>query len=647
MVIWTNCFQRDIFDEQRVNLLSKVSLNKGAGKSNNESLGMLIYNERNRQNVGRVELCAGLMSEGNLCKIETGGREPDSSTLTRLTDRLGMIFEDEGTYLFYNDYREWKRRWEIINAVENNELSTAESLISEYKSFYSRNVVRNQFAKVMQIQCEAKRGVDKAEIAEMYGDALRLTIPNIAIWNLKHLWLSVDELNIVLEYRFCTENAENADKCVAMFEDILKYMDNPRFSTSARAKIYPKTVVYMYRKLMTGRTVDEAVNELSNNMLTKLYKYCEKALDILREDAVRYYLAEILEIRLVFLEHVYSGDDAEKLVFQTKEWLGALRSLCREYGISEYTEDCCYFYKENTVYNIGDVIHDRRTMLGIKMEELAEQQWSCSLKTLRRLEHNRVNTHHDIAEELLEKLGLSAGYQRMGIITDDRRAIELYGKWKHLCNEFKYEECRTVLAELETLLPENLVNEQFIEWAKVNVRYGLRKMEYLDYIQALREILEKTVGIKSLEGDKKVFLSNNEEVIIYNISAKYKYNGDNQNALNGIKTIYDRYKDFDVDEAQKNIRSFELYMSYIASLLGSMGRYGVSDDVSRSVVKAQLKYGRIHMIHKNLSSMSWNAYQQNKDKKAYKDRLYQCMLWSQLRNDNYFTNRYRDRISQL
>ena len=608
---------------------------------------MLIYNERNRQNVGRVELCAGLMSEGNLCKIETGGREPDSSTLTRLTDRLGMIFEDEGTYLFYNDYREWKRRWEIINAVENNELSTAESLINEYKSFYSRNVVRNQFAKVMQIQCEAKSGADKAEIAEMYGDALKLTIPDIAIWNLKHLWLSVDELNIVLEYRFCTENAENADKCVAMFEDILKYMDNQRFSTSARAKIYPKTVVYMYRKLITGRTVDDAVSELSNNMLTKLYRYCEKALDILREDAVRYYLAEILEIRLVFLEHVYSGDDAEKLVFQTKEWLGALRSLCREYGISEYMEDCCYFYKENTVYNIGDVIHDRRTMLGIKMEELAEQQWSCSLKTLRRLEHNRVNTHHEIAEELLEKLGLSAGYQRMGIITDDRRAIELYGKWKHLCNEFKYEECRTVLAELETLLPENLVNEQFIEWAKVSVSYWLKEIDSQEIVNRLLAIVEKTVKFDRLINVESIFLSNNEELILYTISAKYKLNNDNDGALKFILPIYNKLKNYESGEAQEYIRNVELYMSYTASLFGSMGKYNESDETSRYVIKAQLNYGRIHMIHNNLASMAWNAYQQNEDKKAYSDKLYQCMLWSQLRKDNYFEERYKDRMSQL
>lgn len=627
-------------------LLNNVSLNKNAGNSNNESLGMLLYNERNRQNVGRAELCAGLMSEGNLCRIETGRREPDSSTLTRLTDRLGMVFEDEGTYLFYNDYREWKRRWEIINAIENNELNRADELIKEYKTFYNRNVVRAQFAKVMQIQCEVKHGADDDEIAMLYGEALRLTIPDIAVKNLKHLWLSVDELNIVLEYRFRTENARNADECIAMFEDILTYMENPRFSTSAKAKIYPKTVVYMYRKLMTGRNEEEAFSSVSKNMLGKLYTYCEKALDFLRDDAVRYYLAEILEIRKVFCERGI-GEYGTGKAHQTQEWLEALRSLCREYGVSEYMEDCCYFYKENTVYNIGDVIHDRRTMLGITMETLAEQQWSCASKTLRRLEHNRVNTHHDIAEELLEKLGLSAGYQRMGIITDDRRAIELYGKWKHLCNEFKYEECREVLDELEKLLPKNLVNEQFIEWAKVSVSYWLKEIDSKEIINKLLAIVEKTIKFDELMTVESTFLSNNEELILYTISTKYKHNKDKDNALKFILPIYNKLKSYKEVDRQEYIRNVELYMSYVASLFGSMREFNESNDISRSVIKAQLQYGRIHMIHRNISSMAWNLYEANGDKKAYSDSLYQCMLWSQLRKDNYFEERYKDRMLRL
>lgn len=88
-------------------------------------------------------------------------------------------------------------------------------------------------------------------------------------------------------------------------------------------------------------------------------------------------------------------------------------------------------------------------------------------------------------------------------------------------------------------------------------------------------------------------------------------------------------------------------MSYAASLLGSMGEYDESDKISKDVIKAQLQYGRIHMVHNNLASMAWNLYEVNGDKKAYSDSLYQCMLWSQLRKDNYFEDRYKNRMLQL
>lgn len=84
---------------------------------NRECVGTLIYNERIRQSVGLSKLCDGLMSMGNLSRIKSGTRETDESIIKRLTDRLGMTFEDEGAYMFNNDYAEWQRRWRVIDAI--------------------------------------------------------------------------------------------------------------------------------------------------------------------------------------------------------------------------------------------------------------------------------------------------------------------------------------------------------------------------------------------------------------------------------------------------------------------------------------------------------------------------------------------------
>ena len=179
-----------------------------------ERFGTLLRNERNRLGVSIPRLCAGLMDETLLCRIENGDREPDASTMTRLMDRLGIVFQDEGSYVFYDDYEEWQSRWAIITSIEGGRLGEAEKLLYKYASSYSGNPVRQQFGKVMDIQRIMKKahseknqdnsytGINANEIGELYSEALKITVPQIAVKSLDDLWMSVDELNIVLESRF-------------------------------------------------------------------------------------------------------------------------------------------------------------------------------------------------------------------------------------------------------------------------------------------------------------------------------------------------------------------------------------------------------------------------------------------------------------
>ena len=600
----------------------------------NETVGNLIKDERIRQKVKLTELCAGLMSEGNLCRIESGKRETDASTIKRITDRLGMAYEEQGAYIFYDDYEEWQKRWEIIYAIETKNISQAASFIEQYISLYSGNNVRIQFAKIMEIQCHIENSMGSGAIKDenicsLYRDALKLTMPIKAGNSLKNLYLSIDELNIVLEYRF-----HNCRKSASSLEEILKYLNNLRFSFSAKALLYPKTVVYMYRKLIWEGKFDETLHGSDDKLIAGMYEYCENALAMMRQKMVRYYYTEILEIRKAFLSAGYGGDDRDNLLIKTDEWLGAIHDMCNKYGVWEYTTNNCYFYKENSVYNIGTVVSTRRKMLGITMQELYEG--ICSEKTLRNLEHNRAGTHRDIAEELLGRLGLPAGFHRMGIITDKRENVELYTKWKRLMRQFNYVECRELMNELEEQLSSHIVNRQFVEWGKNIVDYELEKLDYVTYIERMCDCLGITVKIDDILSAENVYLSNNEKAILYQISAKYKYNGDENNAFKHIRPIYKGLIDLDEIQIQENIKDYEFYMTFIASILGSLGRYKESNMISDKVVKAQLRYGRIGEINCNLSSMAWNENKIQENKKVYNEQLYQCILWSQMCEDETY-----------
>lgn len=612
----------------------------------NKIVGNLIKDERQKQKITLAELSAGIMTGGNLCRIENGKRECDEATIKRLTDRLGMVYEEQGKYVFYDDYEEWQRRWQIIYAIESNNIGGARGFIDEYEQLYCSNIVRMQFAKLMKIQCriEENKAVDRVEaltdkaICLLYKEALKLTVPVQAGISLKKLYLSVDELNIVLEYRFY-----NSEKNIGSLEEILEYLDNSRFSLAAKSMLYPKAVVYMYR-LMVKNGIESGIIDGTNKEIgNKMYKYCEKALSILQEKAVRYYYTEILEIRKTLLVAGYGDGDRENMLIHTDEWLAAIYSLCNKHGVWEYTTNNCYFYKENSVYNIGTVVNIRRKMLRMTMKELYEGV--CSEKTLRNLEHNRAGTHRDIAEELLGRLGLPAGYHRMGIITDKRETIELYTQWKRLSREFKFAECREIMNELEKQLSSNIVNRQFVEWGKNIVAYELKELDYITYIEKMSDCLGITIRIEDILSAKSIYLSNNEKGILYQISAKYKYNGDDSSAFKYIEPIYRNLKECTDIDIQENIKDYEFYMTFAASILGSLGKYEESNIISNKIIRAQLQYGRIGEIYYNLFNIAWNKNEVSHNKKAYTDSLYQCMLCSQMCNDVYFENRYRARMT--
>lgn len=613
----------------------------------NETVGNLIKDERIRQKVKLTELCAGLMSASSLCRIENGKRECDDAMIKRLTDRLGMVYEEQGKYVFYDDYEEWHRRWQIIYAIENDNICGARGFIDEYEQLYCSSVVRMQFAKLMKIQCriEENEAVGRTEaltdkaICLQYKEALELTVPFQAEISLKNLYLSIDELNIVLEYRFY-----NSEKNIGSLEEILEYLDNPRFSLDAKAMLYPKAVVYMYRLMVKNRIESGIMDGTNKEIGNKIYKYCEKALSILQEKAVRYYYTEILEIRRTLLVAGYGDGDRENMLIHTDEWLAAIHSLCNKHGVWEYTTNNCYFYKENSVYNIGTVVNIRRKMLRMTMKDLYEG--ICSEKTLRNLEHNRAGTHRDIAEELLGRLGLPAGYHRMGIITDKRDDIELYTEWKQLSREFRPAECRNVMSRLEEQLPSHRVNKQFVEFGKNITAYELKEFDdYIIYIEKMRDCLGITVRIEDILSAKNIYLTNNEKGILYQISAKYKYNGDESSAFKYIEPIYRKFKEYTDIEIQENIKDYEFYMTFAASILGSLGKYVESNIISNKIIRAQLQYGRIAGINCNLSSMAWNQNKVDENKKVYNEQLYQCILWSQMSNDRYFENRYRARMT--
>ncbi len=104
----------------------------------------------------------------------------------------------------------------------------------------------------------------------------------------------------------------------------------------------------------------------------------------------------------------------------------------------------------------------------------------------------------------------------------------------------------------------------------------------------MSDCLGTTVRIEDILSSETIYLSYIENEILYQISAKYKYNGAESSAFKYIEPIYRKLKEYTDMEIQENIKDYEFYMTFAASILGSLGKYEESNIISNKVIRAQL-----------------------------------------------------------
>lgn len=395
----------------------------------------MLHNMRVEQKVQVGCLCNGICTKSMLEKIERGDRFINRNSLNRLLSRLGIDQKKYEKYLDYMDYDEWKDRNDIINAIEDGRLQRAEELLKKYDETWTKNrKIEKQFYIFMKLQILQKENplADSKEIYNLYKEAATITIPDVNEVALDKMLLSTDEVNLVLECRSREIHSKDVLEIFAVYRELLDYMDSPRFDIGGRAKICPKIVVYMYRHV---KIYEEKTDERKKaDLYKKILLFCDKAIDILREDCKSYYLSELLNVHIELLTYLLGNtddinkiDEYKRTLHRTEDVLDAYEGICEQYNMPYVMEDCCYFYREEDVYCINDVIKKRRKMLNMTRAELCDG--ICSERTVQRLELKQKRKHDGITEELFCRLGLSVEYINMGIVTDSRETTELYERY--------------------------------------------------------------------------------------------------------------------------------------------------------------------------------------------------------------------------
>lgn len=599
--------------------------------------GEFIAKLRNEKNISQEKLCEGLCTYSMLSRFERGEREPEKLLQNRFLTRLGVVPENYENFLYYKEYCRWEKRQGIIHHILEENIERAKELLEAYRQEYDMEyALEKQFYLAMLVQIRRYEGCEDAQLAEQFGQALELTVPDLGRYGFRNRILSLEELNLLLEFYYCSGESLNC------YEELLEYIEKMESTLLALAKIYPKTVYYYYK---AWNKSDEQ-KDLANRML----ELCDKAIELLRNANRMFYLWELFcmkeQLMPVLPVEVRTNPEVQKHLNECCEWRTTLEEIYREFGVSIAMYEFCYLYVESENYCIGDVIRIRWKMLGLSQRRLCEG--ICDERTVSKLERNLSRPQRDVVQQLFDRLNLSTELCRTELVTDSQEAIEKYKELQHENNNHNYEVVNNLIEELRNLVSLEIAsNRQLLLRNNCINRYNHGNISSEKYVREMKSALECTVPYSRVKASREKYLTNEEIACIHNMTLKIASGYvEMEECISILKDLCEmpRYP-------INYLRMYEFIMASISSYLGNCGEYKKSDEIKNMIVRVLLKNRKICGIHEALYGKVWNRIQENRNNKTVlrecRTELYKCIIISKLCNDNERKLIYEARLQKM
>ncbi|MBQ8488727.1 MAG: helix-turn-helix transcriptional regulator [Pseudobutyrivibrio sp.] len=554
----------------------------------------LMESVREYRNVNIEVLAKGLYSLGNMHYIQTGDRLPDYLMRNRIMGRLGVSSEGYEDYVQFDEYERWENREKLLLLIEDSKWEEARDLYNSISKSWKRvNKVEKQFLLDVEARILAYEGASDETVYRLYEKTVYQTMSkNVSFTIDDRIVLSPVEIYYVINWLlYMPANEKTPDKIAELFENLIKYIENSFLEDIAKAKILPFAVWAYFNTLKKyGLEAD----------YHKAWRHSNKAIELLKKTERFYYLKEIVKARSELASHLEFHID--ELLLE-KDVVDILDNLASRYDITIPMAQSGYIYRDSIVNCIATVIHDRRRMLGITREKLAEG--ICSKRTIERIEAKKSKPQQFVMKSLFEKMGLLAEYRRAQIVTDDINVINIFNDYRVAINQRDF---ATAYAKMDCLLEwldrRYIPNKQAII-RMLNIR---QKMEIgLDkesYIKNLQTALSFSIKSNIINRDY-YYLTAGEIVLLYNIATQL--DGDNWQ-----KKVLDFCSEFTGPMRISHFPSYELIKDWEASMLGNSGKYIESNKISEVIIKTTFRLNRFHGLYMASYNVCWNNYEAEK-----------------------------------
>ena len=611
-----------------------------------KNFGKMLRELRESKGITLDLLCLGLCDVGKLSRIENAKVEADKNLRDRLLTRLGVAEENYENFLYYSEYKGWKDRQNIVHGILQGRLEEAKQLLETYRINYSlEQSLEQQFYLSMQTQIQIIEGAEAEKSRELFRKALLLTVPEEIIREPWNGLLSVEELNLLLEYAFyCKETFSEQ-----WYERLFDVVENHGFDALAMTKIYPKLVVYFYDAF--GR------KEASKAELGKWLKSCDKAIEILQQGNRMIYLWELLDMKEQVLQcllekNAENGETAVKKLKGWQEtcikWKTTLAELYEEYDVTKETRDFCYIYVDGEVHCIGDVIRIRRKMFGMTMQQLSDG--ICSERTISRLERNETEPQREIVRLLFDRLNMPAEFCRKEIVTENPKVLRLLGEARYACNERKFDTSDELLEQIKEMVSFDIPgNAQVIRRIHLMNESHRKKaqgqeVDKQEYVNKLKEIMEETVPYEVAVSPGEKYLTKNEIGCLPNMMTHSNWNQPEMKEC--VETMYRLFEE--QRKPEECFDAYEFVMGNVASKLGNRGDYDLSDEIGEKIIRYGLLYRRPGVLAKEIYSLLWNDAQRQKNQHLpkrgadTKKELIKCICLCEISGDFYYGPFFRN-----
>lgn len=614
-----------------------------------QEFGVFLKRVREESGVTGEELAEGLMDASQLSRIESEIRPVPKTMRDRLLGRLGVTSDRYENLLNNEDHAEWEWQHRILWAVDRRDFPKAGNLIRDYERQDPSDRMRRQFCLMMQAECVKLQGADRAELARLYGEAVRLTVPEVDPVYIQPKLLSVLEVNMVLEYECCRASASGfADKCRYWLE----YVKDSLYDELSTAQIYSKTAYYYLREILAED------HTMAQAELQQLLQLCDDVIGLLRNTGRAFYLVELLEYKGKILTDMArqlaeSGKQQEAVLYQnvlkeSAELEALLRELYTAYGIPVYMQDCTYLYRQRWVYVVGDVLRIRRNMLGLTQEEVCDG--ICSTKSLRKTEQGKSDMQREPLGRIMRRLGLSREVQKTALVTNDRSVLELMTELTYSRNNRDPVKARILLERLKAKvcleIPEN---KQYVMEAEASL--DLMEGKITEEAFAVREAdaLRCTLKAEKIYEAEDVYLTETEMSCVCKRIQGLEQ-AEKREVIGFLIHFFEKFAE--KDQLSEYISMYEFVMAIVASELGNLGEYQLATELDKKALREVLRCRRLYMVNEFLYDMLWNEKEQKAcngqqmETVKMTDGLQVCRALSHFSKRTFYEKLYNDKIDQ-